>query len=138
MILFINTADGTEINLAIVSGNKILVKKRVAAKYRQSELLLAEIKKIILSLKKKPNNLKAIVVVSGPGPFSALRIGIATANALTYSLDLPIVGLKQAEISKTKDLGVLISNSAKKAKRNYIVRPFYGAKPNITLKKKEL
>jgi len=37
-------------------------------------------------------NIKSIVVFAGPGSFTGLRIGISVANALAYSLKIPITG----------------------------------------------
>ena len=136
MILFINTADQNEVTLALVLNGNIVIKKTFLAKYRQAELLLPEIKKLFLNSQSGQKALRGIVVVSGPGPFSALRIGISTANALAYALNLPIVGVKLSEISKESNLGIFVSNIFKKAKREFIVKPFYGAEPNITSKKR--
>src|SRR5579875_3211990 len=36
---------------------------------------------------------EGIVVYGGPGSFTGLRIGISVANALAYSLDIPIVAV---------------------------------------------
>lgn len=136
MILFINTADGEKIDLALVLGGKILAQKSFKAKYKQSEMLLPQIQNLLKLTKRKINSLKAILVVIGPGPFSAIRIGLATANALAYALNLPIAGIKLTELNKNKDFASFIVQKANKAKFNTIIKPFYGAEPNITLKKK--
>ena len=42
---------------------------------------------------KKIWDLKRIIVVNGPGPFSALRIGVTTANILSFCLKIPIYSI---------------------------------------------
>ena len=80
------------------------------------------IDKVVHDLKK----LEAIYVVSGPGAFSALRIGVSTANALAWSLHIPVMELKvDQDISQVK-----ISKEFKP------VIPKYGKEPNITKAKK--
>jgi len=37
-------------------------------------------------------NIQGIVVYKGPGSFTGLRIGLSVANALAYSLNVPVVG----------------------------------------------
>ena len=39
------------------------------------------------------NDLEAVVVGLGPGPFTGLRVGIATAAALGDGLDIPVYGI---------------------------------------------
>lgn len=52
--------------------------------------LLPTISRLIKKTKHDWSKLSGIIVVSGPGPFSALRIGVATANALAFALKLPL------------------------------------------------
>ncbi len=83
----------------------------------------------------KLKTLKGIVVVSGPGPFTALRIGVATANTLAWALNIPIVGYALDEFKDIQELAKIAENKIKKAKRGVIIEPFYGKEPNITLKR---
>ena len=129
MFLFINTASAEEIILALADGKgQILVKKNIKAKYKQSEKLLLNIDRILKDIK----DIKGIIVVKGPGSFTALRIGVATANTLAWALHLPIVGVKLEE--KTK-MAAVIEKSVKKKIKNKkfkLIIPEYGMEPNIS------
>lgn len=71
-----------------------------------------------------------IIVFEGPGSFTGLRIGISVANALSYGLNIPIVGV-QGEQWIEKGLKLIST------KRNPApVVPFYGADANITTPRK--
>ena len=82
--------------------------------------------------KKELADVKGIGVVSGPGGFTALRIGIVTANVLAYALNIPVVGLNQNEFNSHKELVSKIVDKLKKAKIGDIVMPEYGREPNIS------
>lgn len=45
-----------------------------------------------------PKDMHAIAVVQGPGSFTGLRVGIATAKVMAYALQIPIVAIDTLEV----------------------------------------
>ena len=80
-------------------------------------------------------NLQGIATIIGPGPFTALRIGVIIANTMAYILKIPAVGIKLDEFKNTKELIELSYKKLIKVKPNEILLPFYDKEPNITFKK---
>ena len=72
------------------------------------------------------NQLSGLIVFSGPGSFTGLRIGAAVSNAIAESLNIPIVG-SQSEDWLEQGLKKLLAGE-----NQHIVMPNYGADPNIT------
>ncbi len=126
MLLFINTSEFDIAELALVS-DKVIWHKFGAENL--SEQLLPEIKKFCSKQKVALIDLKKIAVVTGPGSFSRIRTGIATANALAYSLKIAIVGLEKNQIPQN-----LVNLKTFKTKKMAV--PAYGKEPNITISKK--
>ncbi len=50
------------------------------------------------------NDVGAIAVAQGPGSFNGLRVGIATAKGLAYSLQVPIVAISTLEVEAYQQL----------------------------------
>ena len=100
-ILGINTAEEFS-QIALVSEQGILVENKWKAENNESELLLPEIIKMMESKKIKWEEIDKIFIVSGPGPFTALRVSISAANALAYGLNKPIIGMPLIDLWKCK------------------------------------
>ncbi len=133
MILFLDTSTNT-IRLGLAKDSQLVAEHSWESKFRHSEELLPTLEKFLKKSKVKLNNLRGIIVVSGPGSFTGLRVGIATANTLAFILGIPVVGIKSSE---SKALSPeLLKNKLKKAKVGEFVIPFYGQEPKITLEKK--
>lgn len=140
MILFINTSQTDLIQLKLIDKGKIVRQLENKEEFKQSELLLSMIDKLLKKEKLKIKNLKLIVVVSGPGAFSALRLGVATANALAWSLKVPLIELSVDEAGDDEKLIEAIKQKSKKAIKQVFkpVVPRYGKEPNITKSNNQL
>lgn len=59
----------------------------------RSEELLPNIKTLLARVGIKPADIDLVAVSRGPGSFTGIRIGLATALGLSRSLDIPCVGV---------------------------------------------
>jgi tRNA threonylcarbamoyladenosine biosynthesis protein TsaB len=134
MQLLIDTASNRFTAVALVDGAQIIRRRTMTTPFRQSERLLGLIDHV-----KGTAIISKIVVVSGPGDFSALRIGISTANALAFAWNVPVVGIQiPEEFATTKRLAYVLAQQGKplsKSKGGTWVTPVYGKEPNIRMKK---
>lgn len=97
------------------------------------ELSLTILQKIQQVLERSSHSfqqLEGIVVYSGPGSFTGLRIGISVANTLAYGLRIPIVG-SSAEAWIQEGISRLKSGENTK-----VTLPDYGSEPNVSQTKK--
>jgi tRNA threonylcarbamoyl adenosine modification protein YeaZ len=67
------------------------------AGYRHGDTLLPNIGRLLGEANLRRSRLRAIVVGTGPGAFTGLRVGIATAKGLAHALGIPIVGVATSE-----------------------------------------
>jgi tRNA threonylcarbamoyl adenosine modification protein YeaZ len=76
------------------------------------EQLLPAIGRLTGEANLRRSRIRAVVVGTGPGAFTGLRVGIATAKALAHELRVPIAGVSSAaallEASGTGAAGVLL------------------------------
>jgi tRNA threonylcarbamoyladenosine biosynthesis protein TsaB len=67
------------------------------AGYRHGESLMPAIEGSLERLGIERGRIAAVVVGTGPGAFTGLRVGIATAKGLAHGLARPIIGVSTAE-----------------------------------------
>jgi len=92
VILLINTANNETLELGLAG--KI---KSVAAKHMQAEKLLPEIDLLLQENNCQLSDLEKIVVENSGQGFTSLRLGVTTANALAFALNVPVSSM-EAEI----------------------------------------
>jgi tRNA threonylcarbamoyladenosine biosynthesis protein TsaB len=129
MILLIKAAGPISELYIYDQGNEVADKTWESGRQLSTRLLPA-IEELVTSQGKTLQDLTGIVIFRGPGSFTSLRIGITTANALGYGLNIPVVG--------TLGVDWLVRGLEKitSAKAGMIVVPEYGAPANITTQKK--
>lgn len=124
MFLFINTAEQnkTEVALFNIVKNKIKILSKISSK-NLSDKILVLIDKLLKKEKITPDKLKKIFVIKGLGPFTAIRIAIATANTLAYGLKIPIIGIEFKKDKNIQDLIMSVLNKNKNAKTKKYIKP---------------
>lgn len=91
MYLLINTIDRRS-KLVIFDKQRVIKDIDWISANNHSEELLVKINQLLLNIKSSISNVNGISVVTGPGSYTGIRVGVATANSLSYSLKVPIVG----------------------------------------------
>jgi tRNA threonylcarbamoyladenosine biosynthesis protein TsaB len=95
-----------------------------------AETIHLKIKELLESQGRSLDDLKSVAVYKGPGSFTGLRIGLSVANAMAYSMNIPV-------IAKTSDNWIEQANQAlKQGVNDRIAMPEYGALPHITKPRK--
>lgn len=121
MILIINTIERDKIELGLSDKTVEIFKYETK---NQSDDLLIKIEKLLKSQKKSFQDLTAIVVNQGPGSFTGVRVGVAVANTLAWSLNIPVFGFKDGNLEQE----ILKLKKLKLSKFSNIVLPHYPAK----------
>jgi tRNA threonylcarbamoyladenosine biosynthesis protein TsaB len=131
MILCIKT-DSPDTELYLYNNDRQLIVENVWHAHRElSVTLLKAVEKLLCDNELSLSNLQGVVVYSGPGSFTGLRIGISFANTLAYSLGIPAVGAGGAEwIMDGLDQLDTFDDS------NRLVVPNYGSDVHITAPRK--
>jgi tRNA threonylcarbamoyladenosine biosynthesis protein TsaB len=91
-----------------------------------SDELLGRIQEFLTAHGATTHNLTGIIIYSGPGSFTSLRIGHTVANALADALNIPVVGAL-GEDWTAAGLRALPGTPAGRP-----ALPHYGAEANIT------
>lgn len=90
-------SSGLVAGVAIVEDNLLLAEYNVNYKKTHSQTLLPMLDEVRKMLDLDLESLDAIAIASGPGSFTGLRIGSATAKGLGMALDKPLVEVPTLE-----------------------------------------
>ena len=96
-ILNIDTA-GKNCSVALgKNGELVSWKELESEQYVHSEKLHLFIAEVLEGGGIKASDLAAIAVVSGPGSYTGLRIGVSAAKGMAYSLSVPLIAISSLE-----------------------------------------
>ncbi len=96
MILWICTSDRKKIEVGLKSRDKIVNLKSSENEFG-SQVLLNLITEILKENNLEFKDITGIEIERGPGSFTGLKVGASLANALGYSLGIPVNG-KEMEV----------------------------------------
>lgn len=100
MILFLDTISPLP-EFSIIEDNKIIFSKKIinSDNSKLSDSLIP----VYIKLNQQFNlreNLNFLVTLTGPGSYTALRLGIAFFSGLSYSMKVPFIGLSCLDLIK--------------------------------------
>jgi hypothetical protein len=96
-LLVVDTATTTAVIALGTSDGALIATRSWVAGYRHGEELLARVEGLLADHRIDRRDLGGLVVGTGPGAFTGLRVGIATVKGLAYALQLPVVGVPTGE-----------------------------------------
>jgi len=98
MLLCIETS-GKNCSVALFEGLQLVSIQEVhTEQFSHSENLHVFIEQVLKESNLHPKAIKAIVISAGPGSYTGLRIGVATAKGLCYGWDIPLIALPTSRI----------------------------------------
>ena len=96
-LLVLDTATSRVVVAAGAPDGGLIAERTFPAEHRHGERLLATIEELSDATALSLDDLRGIVVGTGPGAFTGLRVGLATAKTLAHELGVPIVGVSTGE-----------------------------------------
>ena len=96
-LLALDTATSVVVVAAGTPDGDLLAAETFAAGHRHGSHLLPTITRLLADCDLALPDLAGVIVGLGPGAFTGLRVGLATAKTLAHDLGLPIVGLSTGE-----------------------------------------
>ena len=96
-ILCIDTSSNL-CSTAVLEDTKLIKKIELNNGLTHSESLMPTINSLLNSLNLSLKDIDLIVTDIGPGSFTGIRIGVATAKAFSDSLNIPTIGISSLEV----------------------------------------
>ncbi|ASK61239.1 tRNA (adenosine(37)-N6)-threonylcarbamoyltransferase complex dimerization subunit type 1 TsaB [Virgibacillus phasianinus] len=95
-VLAIDTSNQI-MGVAVVKNNVLLGEIVTNLTKNHSVRLMPAISQLMKDTSMSPEQLDEIIVAKGPGSFTGVRIGLATAKAMAWSLGIPVKGVSSLE-----------------------------------------
>lgn len=133
--LFLDTS-GTKIQVSLNNSKKIYKKSWTSKRNEEQKVPLA-LQELVKKAKIKPQQIDEIFVVTGPGHFTGLRVGVIAANMFAHFGTAKLYELSSQKIPRKITLETF-EKWRKTHKPTKSVEPHYGAPPHITKTKKKV
>lgn len=103
MTLGINTAS-SHTGIALLENGKLIAEDSWESENDEADKLMPAITKLCKKLDQQLAQLEQVVVISGPGSFTGLRIGVTVANTLAYLTKAKLYAITTFDYWKQKKI----------------------------------
>ena len=97
MLLALDTATPF-VTVALHDGEDVVAERRSEQRMKHGEQLAPQIEAVLADAGIVRQDLTAIAVGTGPGPFTGLRVGLVTARTLAFVLEIPVYGVCSLDV----------------------------------------
>ena len=125
MLLLAIDTSASLVSVALLMGKRNVRFCEQEMERGQGEALISMIQELFESARLNIKDLTGVAVAVGPGSFTGVRIGIATARAIAMALDIPVYGVTNFEAysySILKPITVVLDSK----RDDYFVQKFDG------------
>jgi tRNA threonylcarbamoyl adenosine modification protein YeaZ len=96
-LLAIDTATSRVLVAAGAPDGSLIASSSFVAEHRHGERLIGAVNALLADQQLVLSDLRGVIVGTGPGAFTGLRVGLATAKTLAHELGVPIAGIPTGE-----------------------------------------
>lgn len=97
LLLHIDTAT-EQAGVYLSENNKLIAEEKSFEQKNHASFLQPAIQKIFQQHKKNLQSIDAVSIVNGPGSYTGLRVGLASAKGICYTLHKPLIALNTLEV----------------------------------------
>ena len=97
MLLAFDTAT-SHVTVALHDGHDVVAEYSASESMRHGEMLAPGIAEVLARAGAISQDVTAVAVGVGPGPFTGLRVGLVTARTMAMALDIPVYGVCSLDV----------------------------------------
>lgn len=116
--LLIDTSN-TQLAVGLAKEHQLIDKSEYEAWQRQSELLVAEIDKLMTKNNVSRQDIGEVIACKGPGSYTGVRIALTVAKVTAFALQVPLFLVSSLEAQKDVNKPTICLMNAR-SKRSYI------------------
>ncbi|MGO4256072.1 tRNA (adenosine(37)-N6)-threonylcarbamoyltransferase complex dimerization subunit type 1 TsaB [Marmoricola sp. RAF53] len=126
MLLAFDTAT-PHVTVALHDGERVVARYSSTESMRHGEMLAPGIAAVLAEAGAISQDITAVAVGVGPGPFTGLRVGLVTARTMGYALEIPVYGVCSLDVlaAEAIDAGLTDFVVATDARRKEVYRAAY-------------
>jgi len=133
VLLAFDTAT-SHVTVALHDGHDVVAEYSASESMRHGEMLGPGIAEVLATAGAISQDVTAVAVGVGPGPFTGLRVGLVTARTMAMALDIPVYGVCTLDIlaAEAIDLGLDDFLVATDARRKEVYLASYADGARVT------